>query len=270
MRFVFAYWILFLWISADASANEPEYQVTLDIPFGDHSMHMLDIYAPGTVTDETPVLVFLHGGGFTRGDKTQASIFGAQFAREGIMVVSPNYRLDAAFPAFVFDAAEAVAYVHSELRTSTGDPRPLFISGWSAGAYIGAMLSYDDRYLNAQGLPPDAIAGFIGVAGPYLGGRCAGLRCPDVFPPETEANWSAADFVDTDDPPMLLVHGSRDRYVDIENLDAVMSAAASFDVPARRIIVNGGSHMGVRDDLGQPDSRVFSSVVSFMVPASAD
>ena len=270
MRFAFAFGISLLCISVEVMADELDYQITTDIRFGDLTVQVLDIYAPAMVTDETPVLMFLHGGGFTGGDKSQARVLGPQFARDGIIVVSPNYQLDAAFPAFVFDAAAAVAYAYTELRTSSGEARPLFISGWSAGAYIGAILSYDERYLDDQGVPSDAIAGFVCVAGPYLGGRCAGLRCPEVFPPGTEASWNAADFVDANDPPMLLVHGNLDRYVDTENLDALMSAAATFDVSARRIIVSDGSHTQLRDELGQPESRVFRSVLSFLEAAASN
>ena len=48
-----------------------------------------------------------------------------------------------------------------------GDPRRVYLIGHSAGAYNAAMLAYDARWLAAEGLSPRAIAGFIGLAGPY-------------------------------------------------------------------------------------------------------
>ena len=52
-----------------AVAGEPGYAVAADVPFGDLPRHTLDVYTPDTITDETPVLVFLFGGAFSGGSK---------------------------------------------------------------------------------------------------------------------------------------------------------------------------------------------------------
>ena len=112
-------------VCSAAWANDPEYSVTEDVSFGELPRQTLDIYTPESVTDETPVLMYLFGGGFFRGDKTQAQTIGPKFAEAGIIVVAPNYRVNTNFPNFIEDGAKAVGYVWRELRTSTDQPRQI-------------------------------------------------------------------------------------------------------------------------------------------------
>lgn len=250
--------------SAPAVVEAQEHHMTADIPFGDLPRQTLDIYTPATINDETPVLMFLFGGGFSRGDKRQASNIGQEHADAGIIVVAPNYRVMTTFPAFVEDAASAVAYVYRELRTGSGDPRPIFLSGWSAGGYIAGIVSYDQRYLEAEGVPQGAIAGFIGLAGPYSGGLCRGSPCPNTFPPGTEADWPVAAFVDADDPPMLLAQGTLDNYVDIGHLETLAATGEEAGIGVTTVIAENRGHSNMRDDLASPGTDVHSAVASFI------
>ena len=96
--------------ASTAWAKDPEYSVTEDVSFGELPRQTLDIYTPESVTDETPVLTYFFGGGFFRGDKTQARTIGPKFAEAGMIVVAPNYRVNTNFPKFLEDAAKAVAF----------------------------------------------------------------------------------------------------------------------------------------------------------------
>lgn len=251
---------------APAVAEEQLYTVEKDLRFGPLPRQLLDIYTPVTVTNETPVIVYLFGGGFTTGDKGQGRVLGQSYAASGMIVVSPNYRIypDGTFPDFVEDAAKAIAYTYETLRTNTGEARPLVISGWSAGAYIGALVSYDGRYLEAEGVPPGAIAGFIGLSGPYKGGLCAGSRCPHVFPPGTEADWRVADFVDSTDPPMLLVYGLKDMFVDPKNHRNLAAAGASVGLDVTTLEIAGAYHRDVKDDMADAGTEVRTAVEGFI------
>ena len=94
-----------------------------------------------------------------------------------------------------------------------GDPRRLFVAGHSAGAQIAALLGTDARYLAAQGMKPRDLAGVIGLSGPYDFVIEGGYE--EVFGPRTR--WreaQAVNFVDGDEPPFLLIHGTGDKVVE--------------------------------------------------------
>ncbi|WP_282182421.1 alpha/beta hydrolase [Aliiroseovarius marinus] len=256
----------FLALTGFAYAEDARHSVQNDIRFGELPQHMLDIYLPDTVEPETPVLVFFYGGGFSHGDKAQIRRVGKTFADSGIIVVAPSYRLypDAAFPDFVNDAALAVSHVWQNLRDEGAGPRPIFIGGWSAGAYISALIAYDGRYLEAAGVPASTIAGFIGLAGPYEGGLCSGETCPHIFPKGTEPDWPTANFVDATDPPMLLVRGTHDLFVDRGNLEDLAASGDAADIAVTTLVVKDAFHDDVLSEMEQPDGLVRDAVDAFM------
>lgn len=253
-----------------ALAQDDSYTVATDVPFGDLPRQALDIYTPVSVADDTPVLIFLFGGGFSMGNKSQSRGIGENYAEAGNIVVAPNYRINTTFPNFMVDAAKAVAYARRHLTTTTGAPRPIVVSGWSAGAYIGAKITYDDRYLEAEGVPNDAIVGFIGLAGPYWGGLCAGSKCPNTFLPGTEADWPVADFVDPSDPPMLLVQGTRDNYVDIGNLETLASAGEAAGLDVTTLILKDKFHKQVMYMMEDEGTEVRSAAETFIAEVASD
>jgi acetyl esterase/lipase len=122
----------------------------------DEHKHRLDLYLPQGHRD-FPVLVFIHGGGWTRGDKNELGIYyglGHCFARHGIGLVCPNYRLSPAvqYPEHVRDVARAFAWTYRNIARYGGRPGELFIGGHSAGGHLAALLAVDDTYLKAEGL----------------------------------------------------------------------------------------------------------------------
>jgi len=175
----------------------------------------LDLYRPaGPTTGPLPVVVFFYGGSWKRGGRAQYGFVGHQLARQGALVIVADYRTfpRAVFPGFVMDAAGAVAWARQHAADHGGDPQRLFVAGHSAGAQIAALIGTDAGYLAPHGLRPRDLAGVIGLSGPYDFG-IAGYE--DVFGPE--AQWprtQPVNFVDGDEPPFLLVHGTGDTVVE--------------------------------------------------------
>lgn len=127
---------------------------------GDKSpYHLLDMYLPSS--ENYDVFVFFHGGGLTRGNKSEAKKL-LPLLSKNIAVVSAEYRLLACadFPDFITDCAAAVKYVYEYLKENKINGR-IFIGGSSAGAYITMMLLLDRSYLENAGVPYDAVSGFI-------------------------------------------------------------------------------------------------------------
>lgn len=126
----------------------------------------LDLYLPDEPTFD--LFVYFHGGGLERGHKakTAVKVFAPWLAQRGIAVASCDYRKypTAAYPDFICDAAEAVAWLSSHIR-DYGDCKGLFVGGSSAGGYLSMMLCYDGRWLGAHAPLPTPIAGYFHDAG---------------------------------------------------------------------------------------------------------
>jgi pimeloyl-ACP methyl ester carboxylesterase len=181
-----------------------------DIAYGSLPQQKLDIYTPSSAAADAPVLVFFHGGSFRTGSNAFLRAVGESFARSGVIFVAPEYRQypDGVFPQFVEDAASAVAYVWRALGRDHGSPRAIFVAGHSAGAYIAAMIALNQDYLAADGVPAGSIKGLIGIAGAYQPIPFDGSGLESIFPAATRARSAPAEFVDKNDPPMLLIAGA--------------------------------------------------------------
>jgi acetyl esterase/lipase len=125
------------------------------ISFGNHPLQTLDLYpGPG----DGAVLLFVHGGGWSRGERSMVHDLPAYAARHGLTLASTSYRLAPEVSAreAAADVAAAVARLKEDLPG-----RPLFLMGHSAGAHLAALVGVDPDYLGAHGLTPAAIAGVI-------------------------------------------------------------------------------------------------------------
>lgn len=139
-----------------------------DISF-DSAHHLaLDVYRPSGAKI-APTVVFFYGGSWKNGQRWRYRFVGEALAAHGVVAIIPDSRTypDVRFPAFVDDAARAVAWAHAHAAENGGNPDHLFIMGHSAGAHIAAMLATDAHYLDAVGLKPRDLSGFIGLAGPF-------------------------------------------------------------------------------------------------------
>lgn len=177
----------------------------------------LDLYLPAG-TKGFPVLVWFHGGGLEGGSKAskETKALAQRFAADGIAVASAGYRLSpkVTAPAYLEDAAAAVAWVSRHIAEQGGDPRALFVAGHSAGGYLAAMLAADPRFLAATGLAPDAIAGVIPVSGQvfthFTIRKERGVADPQQTPVIDEFAPAYHVAKAKTMPPLLLICGDRD------------------------------------------------------------
>jgi acetyl esterase/lipase len=194
---------------------------TPDIAFSATPALALDIYSPANATQPLPVIVFFYGGRWTIGERAQYAFAGHALAQRGYVVVIPDYRKypDVKFPAFVQDAASAVAWTHDNIAIYGGDASRLYVTGHSSGAHLGSLVATDPRYLTAHDMSRDIIRGFAGLAGPYAFiPEEPDLK--DIFgPPENYPEVQAITFVDGRQPPMLLLWGAEDTAVGQFNMD---------------------------------------------------
>ncbi len=199
---------------------------TRDIPYAPGDRHALDVYAPAE--PDAPVVVFIYGGGWKDGDKAMYRFVGANLAARGYLTVIPDYRVfpQVRFPAFIQDAAAAVAWTHANVARHGGDPNRLFLMGHSAGAHIAAMLTLDKQWLRADGLDPDTvIKGMVGLAGPYDFLPLHDPELEDIFAPAGDLRLTQPiTFARGNAPPMFLAAGSADKTVYPRNTEHLAAA----------------------------------------------
>ena len=229
----------------------------------------LDIYRPaelatGSATRAVPVVLFLYGGSWRRGNRAQYAFVGRRLAQHGTLAIVADYRTfpRARFPGFVEDAAAAVAWTQQHAAEYGGDPQRVFVAGHSAGAQIAALIGTDARYLAPHGLKPRDLAGVIGLSGPY-DFDIAGYE--DVF--GAEALWpraQAVNFVDGDEPPFLLIHGTADAIVEAKDSQELADKLRGVGVNATLVWLPEAGHLSPLVGLRAPGR------VPALVPAIRD
>jgi len=114
--------------------------------YGPHERNVLDLWKAKT-TRPSPVVIFIHGGGFTQGDKTGVPHpLLTECLRKGIAVASINYRYStiAPYPAPMEDGARAVQYIKLHAKEWNINPKAVACSGGSAGAGISLWIGFRD------------------------------------------------------------------------------------------------------------------------------
>lgn len=209
--------------TANGIAALGDYRRVTDLSYGPHERHRLDIYTPGDArNDPRPVVIFFHGGDWSEGypGKESLRFVGDALTNRGFVAVVANYRRypDVRFPAFVDDGAAAVVWTRHNIAEFGGDPDRLFVMGHSAGGHTATMIALNPKYMRRAGGDPRWISGVIGIAAPY-----AFLPMPDepllhdLFgPPERYELSQVINYVREDQPPLLLMAGTRDTRVPLE------------------------------------------------------
>jgi acetyl esterase/lipase len=208
--------------------RDPDVEVVRDIaydPDGSRA-HRLDIYRNRARPSGAPVLVYIHGGGWVIGDKREQGLpMMLHLAAHGWVCVTANYRLSpkARFPDHLIDCKQALEWVKANIAVYGGDPSFIAVSGGSAGGHLASLLALAPE-------PETDVAACVSLYGVYdftdrdgLWGkgfrRFLERRVMPVRWADDPAAYSAAspmDQISSNAPPFMVVHGSNDRLVPVE------------------------------------------------------
>lgn len=230
-------------------ANIPAYlngqPVAENLSYGPHDLNRLDVYAPENAR-QAPVIVFFHGGRWQQGSKNIYKFVGQRFVSLGYVVVIPDYRKfpQVKYPEFVREGAKAIQWVQDNASRYGGNPQQIFLMGHSSGAHTAAMLSVNENYL-----PDGIVKGFAGLAGPFdFIPQAEDIRA--IFgPPANFPKLRVTGYVDANDPPMLLLHGSADEAVKLSNLKKLKAGLNRHGVRVESKIYPDISHAGIVEAL---------------------
>jgi len=248
--------------------------VYLDAPDADPKLNALDIYLPVGASN-APVLVFVHGGGWTQGDKSAVDSKPEAFNASGYVFVSINYRLAPAVqhPVYVQDVAAAIAWAYNHIASYGGNPQQIFLLGHSAGAQLVALAATDETRLQAYGLDLSVIKGVVPLDG-------AGYDIPTrINSPNRGVEEAYEEAFGTDPavwadasplyhvaagkniPPFLLIYaGTREEAR--TQAEALAAALEEAGVNAVLFHVPEKNHMTVNRGLAEGD-YVFEKIVDF-------
>jgi arylformamidase len=264
-------------------------EINRDIPYTKDAtkLQTLDVYSPSKAKN-LPVVVWIHGGGWQGGDKSEVYDKPKVFNGKGFILVSTNYRLlpNVDMATLTRDVAKSIRWVHDHIAEHGGDPKRLLIMGHSAGAQLAALLCTDERYLKEEGLSFAIIKGCVPVDGDTydipamievaeMRQRLHGLPLPKFGhrikfgdDPAKHKDFSAVTHVAKNKgiPPFLILYvaGHPDVTAQALRLGNVLKAA---DVPVTLFGAKETTHIKINADLGKSDDPATTALFAFVEKA---
>ncbi len=219
----------------------------------DRGKHLLDIYRPSSAGAHS-VVIFVHGGGLTEGDRTWYRAVGNSLATGGYVAVIPSYRY---YPATnpvgsARDVVDAVAWTATHIARYGGNPKHIILIGHSAGGWMVDLAMMNRQLWTGTGFSHAPIA-----AAAYLSGDFADIMYPApsesaadrasdvklVGPPGEQRARFSPDRYPLAHVPWLLVCATHDDPGTCDDRDAYAKALRSASIPATTF-TDRGTHMG--------------------------
>jgi len=223
-----------------------------NIPYGnDSKLQRIDIYLPKKPKDSSPVVLFIHGGAWILGSKSdQGKTWANAFVKENFIFVSMNYRLSpkATWPDHISDCKLAFNWIKENIEKYGGNPKEIIISGNSAGGHLASLLALDLSQDNSLKNSQDSVFSCLSLYGVYdllnsnknqsrsltnLLSRAV-FKCSISENPEMWQKASPLFRISENACPFVLIHGSNDSLVNVK--DARIFAKALKDTSKNSVI----------------------------------
>lgn len=229
-----------------------------DIAYGTDPDQRYDLYQPAT-SDNAPVILMVHGGGWRRGDKDMSRVVNNKVDRwlpRGIAFVSINYRMQPKAPPLeqARDVASALADVQRNWQKLGVDRSNIVLMGHSAGAHLIALLAARPELLAEAGA--QAVRGFVLLDSGALDVpaimNAKHFRLYDRAFGNNPADWRAASpihHLQQATPPMLAVCSSR-RDDACPQARAFIARAQQMGTPAE-VLALDKTHGEINSELGE-------------------
>jgi len=232
----------------------------------DKYRHRLDLYVPKGKRD-VPVMMFVHGGGFTVGIKDQYAFVGQVFASYGIATAVINYRLTpkTTYPGHVQDTARAFVWLRQHVAEYGGRADRIFIAGHSAGATLVGMLGSDPAWLHDAGDSLEHVAGVIPISGSFTqSARSAMFQAPERPEASVVQYASAINHVAGPHPPFLILYGDRDLPRTGEDGERMVKALLAAGNSAEAHEIADHAHMDMITGVMDPADEGLKYMLRFM------
>jgi acetyl esterase/lipase len=196
-------------------------------------------------------LIFIHGGGWKGGKKDDYRVYGIHYAQRGYVVASVGYRLsgEALYPAAVNDVKCAVRWMRASAEKIDVDPNRLGVVGGSAGGHLSMMIGYSSDVPELDGDGGHAgvssrVQAVVDIYGPVdlttdfvRENEMAKALCKSFFGGLVDEQIdlyrqaSPINHLTKDDPPTLILHGTIDDVVPIDQGDMLAAKLTELKIP---------------------------------------
>ena len=229
----------------------------------------MDVYYPASLPAPAPAVVFIHGGGWSEGDKRQGAPLFTSLLAFDYVVVSLNYRLapQHPYPAQIEDVKCAIRHLRANAAAYAVDPARIGAMGTSAGAHLAALLGltgaeagWDTGQYLEQSSQVAAVVDFFGpmdLTQPLPGIASAlGTNVFGATSPEDSVLVAASPvtYITPDDAPFLIIHGAADEFVPASQSQILYDRLAA-GVPAELVLVDNGRHAFIAENYPVQPSR---------------
>jgi acetyl esterase/lipase len=242
---------------------------------------LMDVYFPWKPAGPSPVILFVHGGGWVAGTKTgtPGMSYFLDLARRGYTTFSIDYRLAPTytFPANIVDVKCAVRSIRAHAQDYNIDPKRIGAWGASAGGHLVALLGISDasagwdvgQYTD-QSSRVNVVVDMYGIhdlTTEYVVGNVRGLDRM-VFAATSPADpilakASPVTYITPDDPPFLILHGDMDPVVPYTQSQILHDRLIAGGVSSALIIVHNGGH-GF-NAIGGPISPTYAEIARTII-----
>ena len=239
----------------------------------------MDIYYP-TSGGPWPVLLYVHGGGWSEGDKAEGESW-RTVTEHGFLVVSVNYRLasyENKFPVMIEDVKCVVRYLRAHASQYNLDKDHIGAAGASAGGHLVALLGLADEAAGwdtgEYADQSSRVQAVVTLAGPsdftrgdYNSATMAIYYAFDEMPGSPSEKLAAASpvtYISPEDPPFLIIHGDKDSIVPVEQAYVLDEQLKNAGVPAELVIVRNGSHSIDGENISPTEEEISNLLIAFL------
>ncbi len=243
----------------------------------------MDVYFPWKPAGPSPVILFVHGGGWVAGTKTgtPGMSYFLDLARRGYTTFSIDYRLAPTytFPAQIIDVKCAVRHIRAHAAEYNIDPNRIGAWGASAGGHLVALLGTSDRsagwdvgqYLD-QSSRVKVVVDMYGIhdlTTEYVVGNLRGLdRMVFAASSPTDpvlAQASPVSYITPDDPPFLILHGDMDPTIPVTQSQIFHDRLVAGGVSAVYVVVHNAGHgfNAIGGPIDPPSATIAKTILGF-------
>jgi len=236
----------------------------------------MDVYYPSENSGRFAVTMYVHGGGWSSGDKAKGAgaVEFPELQKAGFLVVSVNYRLapEYQFPAMIEDVKCAVRYLRAHADQYNLDSNRIGVFGGSAGGHLVSMLGVTDEsagfdvgeYLEYSSRV-QAVVDMFGPADLTVDFEGGGETVRRAFGDFDLALASPVTYASADDPPLLILHGEEDALVPIEQSEELLAKLQAAGVQAELVPVANAGHgfKPVGGEISPSREEISQMIVSF-------
>ena len=216
----------------------------------------LDLYLPQQTDRKPPLLVWIHGGGWTKGSKSQFNPIFVRLTAEGYAAASIDYRLDGlvSHPKQIHDCKGAIRWLRANADKYRYDTTRIGVGGGSAGGHLVLLLGLSNGVKELEGDvggnldQSSQVHAVVDLFGPSALGLFAdkSKRFRQNKNPELLKSASPVTYLTKDDPPLLIFHGDKDPLVPLSQSEHIDKRYHEMGLESSLHVIEGAGHGGLQ------------------------